>query len=251
MAMIQGSNRITGVVITLLLVLPAAPAFAQWTGKGEAGIANSTGNSESLSANAKLEVRKKVDDWEHKLGFSGVYVSNDSDATTQRWEVYGESRHTFSVKNFWYGGFRYEDDRFSGFNYQGTLSTGFGRKFIDSDKTKFSAQIGVGYKLFETRDSFDPVTLVPVPGGTDNTAVLVGGFDWDHVLTATTSIYDHFTFEAASENTFLKNEIGVTVKMTDRMALAVAFNVRHNTDPPAGFKQTDTLTTVNLVYEVK
>jgi putative salt-induced outer membrane protein YdiY len=39
--------------------------------------------------------------------------------------------------------------------------------------------------------------------------------------------------------------------MTDRMALAVAYAVRHNTDPPEGFEKTDTLATVNLVYEVK
>jgi putative salt-induced outer membrane protein YdiY len=31
----------------------------------------------------------------------------------------------------------------------------------------------------------------------------------------------------------------------------VAYAMRHNTEPPAGFRSTDTLTTVNLVYEVK
>ena len=55
--MIQGSNRIGGLLIALLLALPAVPAFAQWTGKGEAGIASATGNSDSVSANAKLEVK--------------------------------------------------------------------------------------------------------------------------------------------------------------------------------------------------
>ncbi len=248
--MLEG-KWICGALIALLLALPATPALAQWTGKGEAGIANATGNSDSLSANAKLAVKKKADDWEHMLAFTGVYAASNSETTTQRWEVDGESRYTFSVKNFWYGGFRYEDDRFSGFVYQGTVSTGFGRKFIDSDKTKFSAKIGVGYKVFETRGSLDPVTLAPVPGGTSNTMVLDGGVDWDHVLTGTTSLYDHLAFEAASDNTFVKNEIGLLVKMTDRMALAVAYNVRYNTDPPAGFKKTDTLSTVNLVYEVK
>jgi putative salt-induced outer membrane protein len=31
----------------------------------------------------------------------------------------------------------------------------------------------------------------------------------------------------------------------------VAYTVRYNSDPPAGFRKTDTLTTANLVYEVK
>ena len=36
-----------------------------------------------------------------------------------------------------------------------------------------------------------------------------------------------------------------------RLALAVGYSVRHNTDPPVGFEKTDTLTTINLVYELK
>ena len=39
--------------------------------------------------------------------------------------------------------------------------------------------------------------------------------------------------------------------MTSKLALAVAFQVRHNTSPPAAFQKTDTLTTVNVVYELK
>jgi putative salt-induced outer membrane protein len=52
----------------------------------------------------------------------------------------------------------------------------------------------------------------------------------------------------------LANEIGkwkYQVKMTDVLALAVGFSVRHNTDPPVGFDETDTLMTVTLVYEIK
>jgi len=39
--------------------------------------------------------------------------------------------------------------------------------------------------------------------------------------------------------------------MTNVLALAVGYSVRHNTDPPEGFEKTDTLTTINLVYELK
>lgn len=38
--------------------------------------------------------------------------------------------------------------------------------------------------------------------------------------------------------------------MNTRLALAVGYAVRHNTDPSEGFEETDTLTTVNLVYEI-
>jgi putative salt-induced outer membrane protein len=41
------------------------------------------------------------------------------------------------------------------------------------------------------------------------------------------------------------------LKITDVLALAVSYSVKHNTDPPPGFEKTDTLTTINLVYEIK
>ena len=39
--------------------------------------------------------------------------------------------------------------------------------------------------------------------------------------------------------------------MSAKLALAVAFQVRQNTKPPPAFKKTDTLTTLNVVYEIK
>jgi putative salt-induced outer membrane protein len=39
--------------------------------------------------------------------------------------------------------------------------------------------------------------------------------------------------------------------MSDRLALRVGYQYRHNTDVPPGVEKTDTLTTVGLIYETK
>ena len=152
---------------------------------------------------------------------------------------------------FWFGAARYEDDRFSGFEFQATLSTGLGRKFIDSDRTKFVGTAGVGYKVFETRDAFDDTGVLIEPGSRESEIVFRGTLDYGHDFTETTSIVDKFIVEAGADNTYLQNDIALQVKMTDVLALAVGYTVKHNTDPPVGFEKTDTLTTVNLVYELK
>lgn len=245
------NSRVLKTVAALALLLPVFPAFAQWSGKGEAGLAIASGNTDTKSGNAKLVVTRKSDAWEHSAGFAGNYVSDDIGTTAQRYELFAQTRYQFNPRDFWFGGARYEDDRFSGFDYQAILSSGVGRKFIDTADVKFTGQVGIGYKVFETRDTIDPDTLLFVPGERDSEAVLAGGFDYSNKLTETTTFFDKFGFEAASENTFLQNEIGVAVKIMDNLALAVAYAVRHNTDPPRGFKKTDTLTTLNLVYEIK
>jgi putative salt-induced outer membrane protein len=240
-------------IAATVALLAASSAHADWTGKGEAGLVIASGNTDTKTANVKLALANEIDKWKHQFGAAALYASSDPDGTTaQRWEASAQSDYNYSARDFWFGAARYEDDRFSGFEYQATLSAGYGRKFIDTDVTKFTGTAGVGYKFFETKDVFDEVTGALIePGDSDSEAVFRGTLDFDHKVTATTSLLDKFIVEAGSNNTFLQNDIALQVKMTNVLALAVGYSVRHNTDPPAGFEKTDTLTTINLVYELK
>src|SRR5690606_20554437 len=88
------------------LLLAALPAAAQWTGKGEAGLAIADGNSNSRTANARVTAARKVDAWEHSLGLGGLYVRSDGDTTAKRWEATAQTRFDFLPNTFWYGGGR-------------------------------------------------------------------------------------------------------------------------------------------------
>lgn len=243
--------RVIRIAAAAVLLLPAAPALAQWTGKGQLGVALTTGNGDSMNANMKIAVKHVAGNWEQNLGFVGVYESNDETTTSQLWEIEGDARYTFNTRDFGFGGFRYQDDRFSGFRYQGTVSAGLGRRFIESDRTKLTGRIGTGVKFSETRSAIDPGTGVPAPGGVNNSIAAVGGLDWEHKVTDTTTVYNNLFIESASQNTFARNELGLSVSMTTRLALALALTIRHNTDPPVSFDRTETLLTANIVYEVK
>jgi putative salt-induced outer membrane protein len=234
------------VMLTMALAaMGSVPALAQWTGKGEAGIAVASGNTDTKSANAKIALGNKNGQWENGASLAGIYIRSEGDTTAKRWELGLQTRYNFASSTYWYGGLRYEEDKFSGFDHQGVISTGLGRKFIDNDTTHFSGQAGVGYKFYKT------LGTVLVPGSKESAVVGVAGIDFDHKLTDTTKVFDKLSAEFTSGNNFFQNEIGLAVKMSDRLALAVAYAVRHNTKPPAGFKKTDTLSTLNLVYEVK
>jgi len=236
------ANARRSIALCALLAL-SLPAAAQWTGKGEAGIAIADGNSDTRTANAKVTIGRKQDNWEHELGLASLYVRNDGATSAKRWDSFAQTRYSFGGGNtFWFGGLRYEEDRFSGFDHQGVVNTGVGHKFIATDTTRLSGQVGVGYKFWET---------LGTPSDKDSSAAGIASLDFSHQLTETTSLFNKFGAEVTSDNNFLQNELGLAVKVSDRLALAVGYAVRHNTDPPAGFKKTDTLSTVNLVYEVK
>lgn len=243
------SHRPTGAaaraLLTTLGLIASLPAAAQWAGKGEAGVALASGNTDTKTANAKLALTRTQDEWEHGVSFAGLYVRNDGETSARRWELGAQTRYNFSPQMFWFGSGRYEKDRFSGFDHQGTVNTGVGRKFIDNDTTKLSVQVGVGYKFSETN-----ATLL-LPAEKDSSAAGVGALNFSHQITATTTVFDKFSTEYTSDNTFMQNDIGVAVKMSDRLALSLAYGLRRNSAPPAGFKKVDTLTTANLVFEIK
>lgn len=244
----KGFSRLAGrSAAGLMLLLAALPAAAQWSGKGEAGLAIATGNTETKTANARVQVGRKVELWELTATLAGLYVRNDSETTARRWEVTTLGRYNFSPLTFSFAGARYERDIFSGFRYQGVVNGGLGHRFIDNGTTKLSAQAGVGYKFY---DRLDVVPADLLEDDRDRIAA-VGALDLTHQLSDTTQLYNRFNIEATSSNSFLQNEVGVSVKVLNRIALSLAYAVRHNTDPPAGFRGTDTLSTVNLVYEVK
>ena len=234
------NNRMCILGATLLLA--AGAAQAEWKGKGEAGIVFARGNTETDTINLKLGMSTTVDKWKHELGLAALRAATSGTTTADRYLATWQSDYNFSSRAFWFGGLRYENDKFSGFRYSASATSGLGYKFFDTEKMKLSGQVGVGYRRIETEAT--PTT----PGSTSNNAIATAGMNYENQLTATTRLVDKLTAESGSNNTLLTNFIGVEVKMTTALALAAGLDARYNTKPPAPLKKTDTLTTLNLVY---
>lgn len=237
-----------GAVLTLT---HAAPALADWTGRGEAGAVVASGNTETKAFNAKLAITRKADPWTQQFALNGVYASNVLGTTAQRWEAVAQTKYEFNPHNFTFGGARYESDKFGGFRNQGTVSAGVGHIFSDADDYLLTAQIGAGYKFFERRAVYSPLGVLLRPEDSGNAIAGIANVDFRKQLNASTAISNKFTAEYTTDNTFLQNEFALQVKMSDKLAVALGYAVRYNTDPPPSFGKTDTLTTANLVYELK
>ncbi len=227
--------------VAVVLAAASAPAMAEWSGKGELGASFATGNSDNESANAAFVVKNAYDQWRHELGFSGNYGNDGDQTTAQRWELRGQSNYDFTPKAYWFGAGRYEDDRFSAYDYQASLATGLGYKFFDTEATKLWVQGGPGYRFAKERET----------GKSTDGLIFRGDAGLEQKLTDNTKVIDRFLVEAGSDNTYLQNDLGLEVMMSGSLGLRVGYQVRYNTDVPAGVEKTDTLTTVGLLYETK
>lgn len=225
--MILGSAAITSI------------GFAEsWSGKGELGFVLARGNSDADTVNTKLEMSRQTDSWKHGFTLAALRASNDGEQNAERYAATWQTDFRFSPESYWYNGARYEDDRFSGFDYQASLSTGLGHRFVDNEELKIFGQAGLGYRRLENA----------LTAETDDSVIFSGELRYEQRLTETTRLRNKLVVEAGEANTFATNELALEVKINSRLSLAAGLGVRHNTDPPVGRKKTDTLTTVNLVY---
>jgi putative salt-induced outer membrane protein len=232
----------TALVLSLLILsLLSGAVLAGVTAKGEVGASFASGNSDTQSANAALELGLTSGKWAHTLGLAGNFGSDNGSTTAQRWEVRGQSGYDFTARTYWFGAGRYEDDRFSAYDYQATVSTGLGYRFIDNERTKLWIQGGPGYRFAEFNET----------GETENGSILRGDLGLDHQLTETTKLVERFLVETGSNNTYLQNDLGIEVTIKGSLGLRVGYQVRRNSDVPDGVDKTDTLTTLSLIYEKK
>ena len=234
--------RATGMVAVLVFGgLASGTAAADWSGKGTFGGVLARGNTETETINLNLDVENKLDRWTHKAGASMLRTVTDDITSADRWELRGESQYSLTDRSYLFGALRYEDDAFTDYDYQATLSGGYGYRFIMNDTTKLEGQIGAGYREAEIR----------LTGEQQDGIIARGALDFEHKLTATTLIYDRFLVESGSDNTFVQNALGVEVKINDSFALGLDYAVRHNTDVLPGTDKTDQVLTANLVYGFK
>jgi putative salt-induced outer membrane protein len=245
----------------LLALAPALSAWADepappppqdvWIGKGQFGFLNSHGNSDAESINGNVDLLRYDGPWKNEVYVGGLYGKNSGIVSAERWETRGQSNYNVSGDLFVFGGLRYEHDLFDGFQYQASVTSGLGYKLLNGDDTKLTLQVGAGYRRLrpETIDKDDSGQVISrTPLDATGEAIATVGVDFSHSFTKTTIFTNKFLTEAGSDNILLHDELALTVKMSDKLALSVGYTIIDNTKPPAPLKKLDTTASVNLVF---
>jgi putative salt-induced outer membrane protein len=244
----------------LLVLIPAISAWSDeappppqdvWIGKGQFGFLSSHGNSDAESINGSVDMLRYDGDWKNEFNAVGLYGKNSGIVSAERWEVRGQSNYTISGDLFAFGGVRYEHDLFDGFEYQASVTGGLGYKLVNTTDTKLTVQVGPGYRRLRPeiidKDATGAV-ISRTPEDAVGEAIATAGVDFSQTITKTTIFTNKFLMEAGSSDTLLHDELALTVKMSDKLALSVGYGITDNTKPPAPLKKLDTVASVNLVF---
>jgi len=252
---------------------PPPPPPMGWSGSGEAGLSIASGNTKSQNLNAKLDFKFNDDQWKddfyllaqrNKSNITvttvdasttppSVVSTSKYDLTANRYEAGASFGYKIDERSYVVGAGRYEHDEFSPYDYQYTLSIGYGYQVLKNASDELAFEIGPGYKVVQPT-SFDVVNPNPPPDvlhvkpDSDSNVVARGKMEYKHSFSDAVSFVDVLVVEAGSGNKFLQNDAGLAVKMNSHLALKVGLQTRHNSEVAPGFKKTDELFTTNLVY---
>ena len=218
---------------------PEAPADKGWTGKGEFGYVSTSGNTDTSSLNVALDFERETELWRFKLGGTALSSSKNGDKDAERYTAGLQVDRKFGEKSYAFAAYRYDADKFGAYDPQQSITAGYGRQLMKSDKHELKGEVGIGYKKLKATDTGE------------TSSEMIGRFMLDDVwhITSTTDWLNHLLVEAGSDNTFTQFKTGVVVAMNEKFALKFGWEYRHNTTiPPGVTDKTDTTTTANLVY---
>ena len=229
------------------LAIREAGLLENWSGEGQVGFFQSSGNTDSIGLTAQIKLNRKGINWEHRFRAAADYRRNNGATDREQFVAVYEPRIQISERMFAYALAQYERDRFQGFSGRYSASGGIGLRVVDNGTLQLSVKAGPAWRKTEF-----------VSGLSDtNLAALIGvDFDWrisDRIkLTQdTNAVADaggNATAFIDSNNISLNLVTGLEGKISDRLTARLAYTIDFDSNPPPGAVSTDTLTRFTLVY---
>lgn len=241
-----------------------APATSNgWTGTGELGYASAHGNTRSENINAKLGLSQENEYWKNNFFLDGLRSKGQTtvtapdgasitklSTTANRYDTGASVGYKLDQRSYIVTAARYAHDDFGADVWQGIVSVGYGYIALKNERTELSFEAGPGFKEYQPADTTVTVDGVSKPyhQGRQSEAVLRGLVNYKYRLTDNTALEETFLTESGSKDKYFQNDLGVSVSMTKKLSLKVAYEIRHHSSVLPGIRRNDTLTTTNLAY---
>ena len=210
---------------------------SNWKGEAELGFISTSGNTETETLNAKAKVINERDKWKHTFRAEATKASDNGVVTAQRNFISAKTDYKYNNRSYSFVLLQYEDDRFSGYDYQASLIVGYGHKFIKTGRLTLDAEAGVGTRQSEL-DSGDKM----------DEGILYAGMEVDWKIGKTSSFNEKLTVEAGEDATTTKSVSALKAKINSKLASKITYTIKHVSEVPVDVEKTDRELAVTLVY---
>jgi putative salt-induced outer membrane protein YdiY len=234
-------------LLILLGLCAAGNAFAAdevepFSMDGEFGFIATTGNTETTSIKGRLSAHQELPHWSNDYTIEALYkkdeISGVEQTTAQKYFLSAQGNYKLENPDHRLFGFTsYEDDRFSSFNYQATLASGWSQKMWEDETSQFSYSVGPGYSFAETNEDEE-----------QNSLIVRAALDYQWKISDTANFKQLLSTEVGEDNTKSRSESSVSAQISGGLSLKISLTLDHNSDVAVDIKKLETQTAVTLVY---
>ena len=230
-----------------LLVSTSAYASEQYPWKGEfsLGILLNEGNTKSETVKTGFNIGQNKEKWRFYAETKSLTESKSSDEngsrksenTAERYTLKGKVDYKFTEKNYAFLYSSYNDDRFSGFDYQATISAGYGRRLIENATQEWDLEAGPGYR----NDKYEA-------GYNEEEAIARIATKYTHKISDTSTFIEDLNIDSGSNNTVSESITSLKTMINSSFALKVSYTIKYNETVPKESKHYDKETSVSVLY---
>lgn len=207
------------------------------TSSVEVGVVLTSGNTSTKSGNLKGKIEQVKGKMRNTASAEALYVDGDSGKLSEKYLGNGKSAYQFDEHSYGFVTASLERDLFSGYDYQSSVTTGYGYRFIDTKEITFDVEAGPGYR----RNKLDTEEAT-------NEFIGRASALFAYRFNKTATFTEELVSEFGSKGAITKSVTALTAQIVGNMAMKASFIAKHNSDTPAGVEAMDTETGLTLVY---
>jgi putative salt-induced outer membrane protein YdiY len=232
-------------VIGVVMTLAASNALAAeeektspWTTSAELGYVNTSGNTNTETLVFKFDTAYEIEKWKHQAHFETLKTTADDVTTADKMLVTAQSDFKFTERDYIFGLVSYEDDKFSGFEYQAKFSLGYGRRVILTERHELDAEIGPGYRNFKVDNA---------PDSEDEAfARLAAKYKW--AISDNSEFKQDLIADFGEDQDEWKSITSLKSNINKTLALKLSYTVKYLDVVPVGNENYDRETAATIVY---
>ena len=227
---------------------PSEEQTPKWSGSAELGYVSTSGNSEETDIKGRFDAEREVDQWRFTTHFDSLNSKSDGVRSAEKYYLTNRLAYKFNKNDYAFVYQSYDEDHFSGFDYQATIAAGYGRRILLPPPMTWDIEAGPGYRYSKLDDSNDNVTQ-GVDGSSTEEVILRLYTKYNWQLSETSTFQQTLNVESGKEATISKSVTSLKVMIAGALAMKLSYTVKYTDEVPKGTVHADTETAVTLLYE--
>jgi len=207
-----------------------------WKSNVELGAVQTSGNTHTLTVNAKVKSIYDSDDWRATIAGNAINSSANNATTAEKYDTNIQGDWKFSQRDYLFMRLGFESDRFTGYKQRTSETIGYGRQLIKTATLEWKSDIGGGLRQSK---------LVNKASITDAIVRAATSAAWQ--FSESSKLTEDINTEGGGKGWTSKSVSALQTSLNSHLSSKISFSLTHNSVVPVNTKKLDVETAITLV----